>query len=164
MAWQGAKRPRTHRAGRPPPTLTPHPPLTQMLGRAGRPQYVSRADDKGVGIIITTHSELQYYLSLLNQQVQQPLCLPPTGLRTISRRDIPTLPSAVCRPRSVPPTRLVYWPFLFPQLSTSDSRRTRLPPDPHAAASIPSAPPLPLPPTKPPPSPPLLCSPTWFRK
>jgi len=40
-----------------------------MLGRAGRPGYVNRADDKGVGIIITTHSELQYYLSLLNQQL-----------------------------------------------------------------------------------------------
>lgn len=37
----------------------------QMLGRAGRPQY----DSKGEGILITNHSELQYYLSLLNQQL-----------------------------------------------------------------------------------------------
>lgn len=37
----------------------------QMLGRAGRPQY----DTKGEGILITNHSELQYYLSLLNQQL-----------------------------------------------------------------------------------------------
>jgi pre-mRNA-splicing helicase BRR2 len=34
-----------------------------MLGRAGRPQY----DTKGEGILITNHSELRYYLSLLNQ-------------------------------------------------------------------------------------------------
>lgn len=37
-----------------------------MLGRAGRPQY----DTKGKGILITNHSELQYYLSLNNQQVK----------------------------------------------------------------------------------------------
>lgn len=37
----------------------------QMLGRAGRPQY----DSKGQGILITHHSELQYYLSLMNQQL-----------------------------------------------------------------------------------------------
>ncbi|KAJ6672242.1 DEXH-BOX ATP-DEPENDENT RNA HELICASE DEXH12-LIKE [Salix viminalis] len=37
----------------------------QMLGRAGRPQY----DSYGEGIIITGHSELQYYLSLMNQQL-----------------------------------------------------------------------------------------------
>ncbi len=37
----------------------------QMLGRAGRPQY----DTKGEGILITNHSELQFYLSLMNQQV-----------------------------------------------------------------------------------------------
>ena len=37
----------------------------QMFGRAGRPQY----DTKGEGIMITNHSELQYYLSLMNQQV-----------------------------------------------------------------------------------------------
>ena len=43
--------------------------VMQMLGRAGRPQYVNRADEKGVGIILTTHNELQYYLSLLNQQL-----------------------------------------------------------------------------------------------
>ena len=39
--------------------------VLQMLGRAGRPQY----DTFGEGIIITQHSELQYYLSLLNQQL-----------------------------------------------------------------------------------------------
>jgi len=39
--------------------------VLQMLGRAGRPQY----DTYGEGIIITTHAELQYYLSLLNQQL-----------------------------------------------------------------------------------------------
>lgn len=36
-----------------------------MLGRAGRPQY----DTKGEGILITNHSELQFYLSLMNQQL-----------------------------------------------------------------------------------------------
>ena len=36
-----------------------------MLGRAGRPQY----DTRGQGILITSHNELQYYLSLMNQQV-----------------------------------------------------------------------------------------------
>ncbi|MCL4126057.1 UNVERIFIED_CONTAM: hypothetical protein GTU68_057642 [Idotea baltica] len=39
--------------------------ILQMLGRAGRPQY----DTKGEGILITNHSELQYYLSLMNQQL-----------------------------------------------------------------------------------------------
>ena len=39
--------------------------VLQMLGRAGRPQY----DTKGEGILITNHSELQYYLSLMNQQL-----------------------------------------------------------------------------------------------
>ena len=39
--------------------------LMQMIGRAGRPQY----DTFGEGIIITTQNELQYYLSLLNQQL-----------------------------------------------------------------------------------------------
>ncbi|KAJ3023444.1 DEIH-box ATPase [Thoreauomyces humboldtii] len=39
--------------------------VLQMLGRAGRPQF----DTNGEGIIITTHGELQYYLSLLNQQL-----------------------------------------------------------------------------------------------
>lgn len=39
--------------------------VMQMLGRAGRPQY----DTSGTGIIITTYSELQFYLSLLNQQL-----------------------------------------------------------------------------------------------
>ena len=36
-----------------------------MMGRAGRPQY----DTKGEGVLITNHSELQYYLSLMNQQL-----------------------------------------------------------------------------------------------
>ncbi|KAG6857079.1 hypothetical protein H0H87_009640 [Tephrocybe sp. NHM501043] len=39
--------------------------VLQMLGRAGRPQY----DTYGEGVIITNHSELQYYLSLSNQQL-----------------------------------------------------------------------------------------------
>ncbi|XP_064601354.1 U5 small nuclear ribonucleoprotein 200 kDa helicase-like [Liolophura sinensis] len=39
--------------------------VMQMLGRGGRPQY----DTKGEGIMITNHSELQYYLSLMNQQL-----------------------------------------------------------------------------------------------
>ena len=39
--------------------------VMQMLGRAGRPQY----DSRGEGILITSHNELQFYLSLLNQQV-----------------------------------------------------------------------------------------------
>lgn len=39
--------------------------VMQMMGRAGRPQY----DTTGVGIIITTYTELQYYLSLLNEQL-----------------------------------------------------------------------------------------------
>jgi len=39
--------------------------VLQMLGRAGRPQY----DNEGEGIIMTQHSELQYYLSLTNLQL-----------------------------------------------------------------------------------------------
>ncbi|KAK9842537.1 hypothetical protein WJX81_005041 [Elliptochloris bilobata] len=39
--------------------------VMQMFGRAGRPQY----DDYGEGVIITGHSELQFYLSLFNQQL-----------------------------------------------------------------------------------------------
>ena len=39
--------------------------VLQMLGRAGRPQY----DTFGEGIIITTHGEMQYYMSLMNQQL-----------------------------------------------------------------------------------------------
>jgi pre-mRNA-splicing helicase BRR2 len=39
--------------------------IMQMMGRAGRPQF----DSFGEGIIVTSHSELQYYLSLLNQQL-----------------------------------------------------------------------------------------------
>ncbi len=41
--------------------------ILQMFGRAGRPQY----DKKGEGVLITGHSELQYYLSLMNQQVSE---------------------------------------------------------------------------------------------
>lgn len=39
--------------------------VLQMLGRAGRPQF----DTYGEGIIITSHGEMSYYLSLLNQQL-----------------------------------------------------------------------------------------------
>lgn len=39
--------------------------VMQMFGRAGRPQY----DTQGEGIIITGHQELQFYLSLFNQQL-----------------------------------------------------------------------------------------------
>jgi pre-mRNA-splicing helicase BRR2 len=39
--------------------------ILQMLGRAGRPQF----DSYGEGIIITSQTEMQYYLSLLNQQL-----------------------------------------------------------------------------------------------
>lgn len=39
--------------------------VMQMLGRAGRPQY----DTSGEGIIITQHSKLQYFVSLMNQQL-----------------------------------------------------------------------------------------------
>jgi pre-mRNA-splicing helicase BRR2 len=39
--------------------------LLQMIGRAGRIDY----DSEGEGVIITSHSKLQYYLSLLNQQL-----------------------------------------------------------------------------------------------
>ena len=39
--------------------------VMQMLGRAGRPQY----DTLGEGILLTSHGELQYYLSLMNQQL-----------------------------------------------------------------------------------------------
>ena len=39
--------------------------VLQMLGRAGRPQY----DTFGEGIIITTQAEMQYYLSLMNEQL-----------------------------------------------------------------------------------------------
>lgn len=39
--------------------------IMQMMGRAGRPQF----DTHGEGIIITTHAELQFYRSLLNQQL-----------------------------------------------------------------------------------------------
>lgn len=39
--------------------------IMQMMGRAGRPQY----DDFGEGILITSQSELHYYLSLLNEQL-----------------------------------------------------------------------------------------------
>ncbi|BFZ53157.1 Pre-mRNA-splicing helicase BRR2 [Savitreella phatthalungensis] len=39
--------------------------VLQMLGRAGRPQY----DTYGEGTILTNHAQLQYYLSLMNQQL-----------------------------------------------------------------------------------------------
>ncbi|CEP01840.1 unnamed protein product (mitochondrion) [Plasmodiophora brassicae] len=39
--------------------------VMQMLGRAGRPQF----DTYGEGTILTTHRELKYYLSLLNEQL-----------------------------------------------------------------------------------------------
>lgn len=39
--------------------------VTQMLGRAGRPQY----DTKGKGVIITEMANLQFYLSLNNHQL-----------------------------------------------------------------------------------------------
>lgn len=39
--------------------------IVQMMGRAGRPQY----DAEGEGIILTKATELQYYLSLMNQQL-----------------------------------------------------------------------------------------------
>eukprot|EP00055_Hartaetosiga_balthica_P018407 m.134146 g.134146 ORF g.134146 m.134146 type:complete len:2176 (-) comp9519_c1_seq1:89-6616(-) len=39
--------------------------VLQMLGRAGRPQY----QENGVGILITSHNELQFYLSLLNESL-----------------------------------------------------------------------------------------------
>ncbi|CRG92091.1 pre-mRNA-splicing helicase BRR2 [Talaromyces islandicus] len=44
--------------------LSPQDTL-QMLGRAGRPQY----DKEGLGTIITTQNEMQFFLSLLNQQL-----------------------------------------------------------------------------------------------
>jgi pre-mRNA-splicing helicase BRR2 len=39
--------------------------MLQLFGRAGRPQF----DTYGEGVIITNHAELQYYLSLMNQQL-----------------------------------------------------------------------------------------------
>ena len=39
--------------------------VMQMFGRAGRPQF----DTFGEGIILTAHSELQFYLSLFNMQL-----------------------------------------------------------------------------------------------
>jgi len=39
--------------------------VMQMLGRSGRPGY----DIKGEGCLITGRTELQYYLSLLNEQL-----------------------------------------------------------------------------------------------
>ncbi len=39
--------------------------VMQIFGRAGRPQF----DTRGEGIIITAHSELQHYLSMLTHQL-----------------------------------------------------------------------------------------------
>lgn len=39
--------------------------VMQMMGRAGRPQF----DTQGEGFIVTTKSEVQFYLSVLNQQL-----------------------------------------------------------------------------------------------
>lgn len=39
--------------------------ILQMLGRAGRPRY----DKSGVGVIITSQDDIQYYLAVLNQQL-----------------------------------------------------------------------------------------------
>jgi len=39
--------------------------VMQMMGRAGRPQH----NALGKGILMTNNTELQYYLSLMNQQV-----------------------------------------------------------------------------------------------
>jgi pre-mRNA-splicing helicase BRR2 len=39
--------------------------MPQLLGHAGRPQF----DTYGESVIITNHAELQYYLSLMNQQL-----------------------------------------------------------------------------------------------
>ena len=44
--------------------------VMQMIGRAGRRQRgVNLEDQKGLGIIITSESELEFYLSLLNEQL-----------------------------------------------------------------------------------------------
>ena len=39
--------------------------MMQMLGRAGRIDY----DEKGEGVVITSHTQLRYYLSLMNMQL-----------------------------------------------------------------------------------------------
>jgi pre-mRNA-splicing helicase BRR2 len=41
--------------------------IMQMMGRAGRPQH----NALGKGILITHNTELQYYLSLMNEQVRE---------------------------------------------------------------------------------------------
>jgi len=69
--------------------------VLQMLGRAGRPQY----DSEGEGIILTRHSELQYYLSLTNLQLpvesQLIKCLPDHLNAEIVLGTIQTLEEAV---------------------------------------------------------------------
>lgn len=59
-----------------------HLDVLQMIGRAGRPQF----DTLGEGILITSHHELQYYLSLQNEQVS---CF---CLAAPCNADIPTAP------------------------------------------------------------------------
>lgn len=42
-----------------------HLDILQMVGRAGRPQY----DTQGEGTVITSRSELQFYLSVMNSEL-----------------------------------------------------------------------------------------------
>lgn len=64
--------------------------VLQMFGRAGRPQY----DSVGEAILITTHQELYYYLSLLNQQL-------PVESQFVSK----VRPLNVTFPATLPPAR-----------------------------------------------------------
>jgi len=93
--------------------------VLQMLGRAGRPQY----DTYGEGIIITNHEELQYYLSMMNQQlpIESQFVKKLADnlnaeivLGTIRNRD-----EAVQWFVSLP--SLLPWPFPFPGLPSSPS-------------------------------------------